>query len=234
VIKHSGDVNAANKKAHDDEVTAQKAAAEAKTAELTAELPDPGGIRVTSSPDGAAVWLMLGRTPFDSMGLPSNMVHELRVELDGYQAKDVDVGGRDWGDAPGGGNLAHVATTLTALDGPTSKTPPLPAIPPKPDPALSAGLRNGRGVIHVESTPPGAAVWLLVGITPNMDLEGIEAGRDYELRVVKDGYLPGYVHIPAEEWRDGGDPRLPLSAAPKKAVMERSVTLTPSPKGARK
>jgi serine/threonine protein kinase len=231
VIKHSGEVNAANKKAHDDEVAAQKAAAEAKTAQLTAELPDPGGIRVTSNPDGAAVWLMLGRTPFDSMGLPSNMVHELRVELDGYQAKDVDVGGRDWGDAPGGGNLARVTTTLTVADG---KTPALPAIPPKPDAALSAGLRQGRGLIHVESTPAGAAVWLLVGITPNMDLEGIEAGRDYELRVSKDGYLPGYVHIQAEEWRDGGDPRLPLSAAPKKAVMERHVELTPAPKGARK
>ncbi|HTJ47111.1 MAG TPA: protein kinase [Kofleriaceae bacterium] len=228
VIKRSGDVNAANKQAHDDEAAKQQEAAAAKTKQLQDELPDPGGIRVRSTPDGAAVWLMLGRTPFDSMGLPANMVHELRVESDGFQAKDVDVGGRDWSDA-GGANVAHVSVTLDAGEG-----KPLLAIPPKPDDALQQGLKTGRGVIHVESSPPGAAVWLLVGVTPNMDLEGIEAGRDYELRVSKDGFLPGYVHLSAEDWRDGGDPRLPLSAAPKKAVMERSVTLTPAPKGAKR
>lgn len=223
VVVRGGKTYDQRKHAHDQEVVDQQKRAAAKTAELTAELPDPGGIQVTSTPDGAAVWLMLGRTPFDSMGLPSGMVHELRVELDGYQSRDVDVGGRDW-THDGKANVAHVAVTLELGDG-----KPLPAVPPKPDPALSDGLVEGRGVLHVESTPPGAAVWLLVGVTNSMDLEGIEAGRDYELKVVKDGFLPGHVHINAEDWRDGGDPKLPLSAAPKKAVMERAVTLTPAP-----
>jgi serine/threonine protein kinase len=223
VVTRSGTTYDQRKHAHDQAVADQQQRAAAKTAELAAELPDPGGIQVTSTPDGAAVWLMLGRTPFDSMGLPSGMVHELRVELDGYTTRDVDVGGRDW-THDGKAHVAHVSVGLQLGDGKR-----LPAIPAKPDPALSDGLVEGRGVLHVESTPPGAAVWLLVGVTGSMDLEGIEAGRDYELRVDKDGYLPGHVHISAEEWRNGGDPKLPLSAAPKQAVMERAVTLTPAP-----
>src|SRR5262249_28185775 len=116
----------------------------------------------------------------------------------------------------------------------TGNEPPLPAIPPKPDESLAQGAPAGRGVIHVESTPKGAEVWLLVGITPQMDLTGIEAGRDYTLRVDKDGYVEGPLHILAEEWRDGGDPKLPLSAAPKKAELDRDVTLSPVPKGPRR
>jgi len=73
-------------------------------------------------------------------------------------------------------------------------------------------------------------VWLLVGKSNTMKLEGIEAGRDYELKVLKDGYTPGYVSIKAEDWRNGGDPRLPLSAAPKHGLLERTVTLVELPK----
>jgi hypothetical protein len=105
----------------------------------------------------------------------------------------------------------------------------MPAWAPEVLADMQRGLSAGRGVIHVESTPQGAAVWLLVGKSGSMKLEGIEAGRDYELKVVKAGYTPGYVHIKAEEWRSGGDPRLPLSAAPKHALLERTVTLVELP-----
>ena len=72
-------------------------------------------------------------------------------------------------------------------------------------------------------------MWLLVGITNSMELQGIEAGQPYELRVQKDGFVPGYVRVTGEEWRQGGDPALPLSAAPKRDVIEKSVTLVPAP-----
>jgi len=62
-----------------------------------------------------------------------------------------------------------------------------------------------------------------------MKLGGIEAGRDYDLKVVKDGFTPGYVHVGAEEWRDGGDPALPLSAAPKHDTITRHVDLVAAP-----
>jgi hypothetical protein len=231
VVKHSNEVNSREEKLRDDTEAAKKKEAEDKTNEAIAELPDPGAIRVTASQDNAAVWLLVGTTPFDSLGLTAAGVKELRVEAPGYQPKDVDVGGKDWTTGAGGGHVANVQVTLTAS---TPKDVPLPAIPPKPDAALDQGAPTGRGVMHVESTPKGAEVWLLVGITPQMNLSGIEAGRDYTLRVDKDGFVEAPVRILAEEWRDGGDPKIPLSAAPKKPELDRDITLQPLPKAPRR
>ena len=89
---------------------------------------------------------------------------------------------------------------------------------------------TGAGRLAVTTTPPGAAVWLLVGVTDTMALEGIEAGRDYDLKVTKDGFAPAFLRFAADDWRAGGDPALPLSAAPKKATLERTVELVPAPR----
>ena len=234
VVMRSNRVNQANQKEHDDKVAADKKAADDRNAELTAELPDPGAIRVTASQDNAAVWLLVGTTPVDSHGpLPADGHYELRLEAPGFQPKDVALGGRDYTTGADGKAIARAQVTLAPATG-TTRDVPLPAIPPAPDPAIMQNMPAKRDGVHVESTPPGAEVWMLVGITPQMDLTGIEAGRDYTLRVDKDGYAEVPVHILAEEWRDGGDPRMPLSAAPKKAEIDRDVTLVPVPKGPRR
>jgi serine/threonine protein kinase len=213
-----------NREAEARRAAAQQRAA-AETARLTDELPDPGAIRVDSSPRDAAVWLLLGRTPMTSFALPTGMVHQVRVELEGFRPVDRNVVASDWT----GGGAARVAALEVALAA-QGAGKPLPALPPAPSAAAQQGLTDGRGTIAVTSKPAGAAVWLLVGVTGNMNLGGIEAGRDYELRVSKDGYVPGYVRITAEEWRSGGDPRLPLSAAPKKATIEKVVDLVREPR----
>ncbi|HUQ03205.1 MAG TPA: protein kinase [Kofleriaceae bacterium] len=191
---------------------------------LRAEQADPGSIRVTSTPDGAAVWLLLGRTPFDSIPLKTQAVWEMRVELEGYKTQDVRVGGAGWTGKPE--DLR--ASIDVKLDAGTNM-PALPAMPPEPPASDRAGLVDGSGSLHATSKPEGAAVWLLVGITNTMELQGIEAGQPYELRVQKDGFVPGYVRVTGEEWRQGGDPALPLSAAPKRDVIEKSVSLVPAP-----
>ena len=221
-----------NAAAREREAARERAAAE--TARLTDELPDPGAIVVESSPDGAGVWLLLGRAPMTSLALPTGMVHQLRAELDGHKPVDLIVGGDAWTDAAAGDPDARAAARVAPLKislvaGAPAR--PLPALPKAPPAAASKGLREGRGVIRVESSPPGAAVWLLVGITNSMNLGGIEAGRDYDLKVAKDGFVPGYVRITAEEWRNGGDPRLPLSAAPKKSTIQKRVELLPERRG---
>ncbi len=195
-----------------------------ETERLKALQEDPGAVRVTSTPDLAAVWLLLGRTPTDTFPLPTANVLELRVELDGHTSVDTIVAAKDW---TGAGKVkeAKVAVTLP----PGAPATPVPAMPPEPPAEARRGLSPGYGVVHVESTPKGAAVWLLVGQTNTMQYDGLEAGRDYEFKVVKDGYLPGYVHIKAEDWRSGGDPQLPLAAAPKHAMLERDVELVEAP-----
>lgn len=226
---------------------ADKAAHEAKRLEKEKELADQakrmnelqavsGTIRVRSTPPDASVWLKLGRTPVDSIALPSSMMHELRIEnLDGYQAIDTQVLPENWG-APTDKNVrtANVVVPLSPLQkDPKTKRPivtPLPAMPPKP--AAVTGYTEGRGPLHITSTPPSAEVWLLIGTTDSAELTGIEAGQAYELRVLKDGYRPGYISVSAEDWRDPkADPKEPLAVAKKRDAIEKSVELAPEKGG---
>jgi hypothetical protein len=207
---------------------AQKEKDEAEHKKLEDQLADPGSIVVSSTPDEGAVWLLLGRTPADSFGLPTSQIHQLRLELDGYTTIDQPVGAKDW-QGQGATKKASFTFPLQAAKPGAAPPPPMPDLSPEMVAELSRGLEKARGFIHVESTPAGAAVWLLVGNSTKMKLGGIEAGRDYDLKVVKDGFTPGYVHIGAEEWRDGGDPGLPLSAAPKHDTITRHVDLAPAP-----
>jgi serine/threonine protein kinase len=197
--------------------------AEELSSRLTGELPDPGAIKVRSTPDQAGVWLKIGRTPIDSLPLSSTMMHELRIEgVEGYQAVDTQVVASHWsGEADK--RKANISVTLA----PTKEATKLPAMPPKP-PAAS-GFAPGRGPIHIESVPAGAEVWMYVGMTDAVELTGIQAGLGYELRLLKDGHRPAYVSFAPDEWRDGGDPNLPINAAKKKPVLEKTVTLEPDP-----
>ena len=181
------------------------------------------------------MWLKIGRTPVDSLPpLSSTMMHELRIEgVEGYQAVDTQVVASHWsGDK---GKRKASITVVLKPNGPVVKDPKtgkpistkLPPMPPKPPDAT--GFTPGRGAIHIESTPTGAEVWMFLGMTNQMQLDGVQAGAPYELRLLEDGYLPGYVSITADEWRDGGDPNTPINAARKKAVIEKNVDLAPDP-----
>ena len=113
----------------------------------------------------------------------------------------------------------------------TGNAKPLPAMPAAPQPGEAPGPAKGKGRLSVTTQPPGAAVYLLVGQTNTMELSGVEAARDYEFKLTRDGSLPGFVRVAAEDWRNGGDPSLPLRGAPLHGSLERSVELVPAPKG---
>jgi outer membrane biosynthesis protein TonB len=223
LTRQEGELSAAEEAAR-----ARKAAARAEQDELARRLraaqADPGSLRVRSQPPGGGVWLLLGRAPFESIALRTDQAWELRVELEGYQPQDVRVGASGW---QGEGDTRRASLALTLEPGAPVK--PLPGLPAEPAADLARGV-PGSGRLAVTTTPPGAAVWLLVGVSDSMSLDGIEAGRDYELKVTRDGYLPGFVRFAAEEWRAGGDPALPLSAAPKKSALERTVELVAAPR----
>lgn len=191
--------------------------AEAKQRELLdqhrAAQPRSGRIVVDSEPAEAAVWMLLGRTPLESDKLSAAMVHELRLELDGYQPQDLRVVGKHWS---GEGEALHAE--IAARLQPGTLDEPLPAYPPEPPPEDRQGLPQGEGSIHVTSEPPGAQVWLLVGITPGVDIS-VTAGAEYELELLKDGHLPGIVVVRAGDWKSAAD-----------QSVSRSVTLQPRPR----
>ncbi len=197
---------------------------------LAADQPKSGSIAIKSTPTEGAVWLKLGRTPLDSLPLPSSQMHELRIEgLPGYEPLDTQVLPVHWA-APDarGDRRATVVIPLTAApkDGKGKRTASvLPAAPARP--ADVKGYPAGHGRLHIESTPPGAEVWLYLGITDSARIGDVQAAYGYELRVLKDAFHPAYISISPEDWRDGGDSNVPLAAAKLKPAIERAVELAP-------
>jgi len=206
-----------NQTAMREQAEQQAQASEARQQELLrahlAAQPKSGRIAVQSEPVEAAVWMLLGRTPLQTEPFSAAMVHELRLELDGYQPQDVRVAGAHWQ-----GEKDDLHAEVTARLRPGTLARPLSAYPPEPSADAMEGLREGQGSIHIVSEPPGAQVWLLVGITPNVEIMAT-AGAEYELEVLKDGYLPGIVVVRADDWKKGdGQP------------VERAVTLQRQPR----
>lgn len=169
---------------------------EARQAALDAQRVKPGTIHIDSDPGEAAVWLALGRTPVDTMALPAAVPHQIRIEHEGFAPADVTVGAAQW--TGSGASMRAAVRAELALAKPGARPPAAPPAPAE----LSTG-KSGRGVIRIDSDPPGAQAYLLVGFTPNVQLGGVQAGKAYELKVAKDGYSPGFVVIRAEDWRDG-------------------------------
>jgi hypothetical protein len=181
----------------------------------------PGEITIDSTPGEAAVWLLLGRTPVDSFKVPASKVHELRLEHEGYLPLDLPVSAVHWTEKDG-----QLRAEVRAKLVPGAPKKPVPAFPPQPETPLAAGA-EGNGVIHVESSPSGTQVWMLIGLTPNVRLAGIPAGEDYEFKLLKDGYRPGFTVVRESEWYLAGPD------SPVRPSMERSVELAkigPRPK----
>lgn len=211
----------------------EKEAAE-KSRLANAALADAGAIVVTSTPSQAGVWLRLGRTPLNTMQLSASSTHELAFLLDGHELGEVQVVAGNWS-GEGDKRKGLVNVTLKKLE-PPAATPRGPkkasapaALPLQPTAIHATTTATGRGPISVSSSPADAEAFLYVGLTGTMRFSELTSGRDYELVVVKDGYKPRHITIKADDWRDGGDPNIPIDSAKKKAQLERSVELEPLP-----
>jgi serine/threonine protein kinase len=192
---------------------------------------DRGWIAVSVTPNAASVWLKLGRTNLDTMVLTSSQLHRLRIELDGYQPIDTEVVAASW-QGSGADKKARVSVTLKAagLDKRTKKPvlEKLPALPPNL--AEQTGFTAGEGPVHIETSPPGAEVWLLIGFANTGVHFPTIAGRAYELRALSDGYKPGYTSITIDEWRDPkGDPKAPIDVAKKLEAIDKHIDLEVDP-----
>lgn len=214
----------------------RQAAADAESKRLSDAQADRGTISVSVTPSEASVWLKLGRTPFDTPPLSSAQLHRIRVERDGYQPLDTEVVSTSW-EGTGKDKKAKVGVTLkaAALDKKTHKPAiePLPALPPNL--AEQTGFSPGEGPIHIETTPPGAEVWLLIGFANTGVNFPTVAGRSYELRALSDGYKPGFASIAVDEWRDPkGDPKQPIDSAKKRELIEKHIDLDVDPDAPKK
>jgi hypothetical protein len=217
-----------NKLAQDDErAAAAKADKEKREQEkldiekkLNAAQADSGAISINASQAG--VWMRLGRTPVTTqIRMPAGQPHDLVLLKDGAAVTEAQVNGTHWT-----GAKESMSAKLTVKLPPSKDVPVLP-VQPKTPVLASTGV-VGAGPVTIESDPPDAEVWLFLGAN-NARFNELIAGREYEFRVVRPGYKTQTVKFTADDWRDGGDPRMPIDAAPKKAVLEKTVELEPDP-----
>jgi serine/threonine protein kinase len=187
---------------------------------LRAGQPDPGTIAV-NSPE-AGIWLRLGRTPLDTaIHLPATQQHDLVLMHDGNEPTEAQVNGTSWS-GTGASLKGKVAVTLKPAKAKAKGPAEIPLQPTTP--VLGTTGVGGAGPVHIESTPTDAEVWLFLGAN-QVKFSNVWAGRDYELAVVRPGYKTQHVVFKAEDWRDGGDPNIPLDVAKKKPVLSRDVEL---------
>jgi serine/threonine protein kinase len=189
---------------------------------LRAAQADSGAIEITST--GAGIWLRLGRTPLDTpVKLSAMQAHDLVLLRAGNEVTEAQVNGTHWT----GAKEALKAKLGVALK--PSKSKEAPQLPLQPTtPVLGSTGVVGSGPVHIESTPSDAEVWLFIGANQARFNE-LWAGRDYELAVVKPGFKTQHVSFKAEDWRDGGDPNIPIDVAKKKPVLTKSVELEEDP-----
>jgi serine/threonine protein kinase len=212
--QHNKEVKEQNDERAKQALAASKAAQEA--------LPDPGKLEITS--DQAGVWLRLGRTPLDtSVYLAAGQAHDLALLHDGNDVTEAQVNGTSW---TGAGKELKGAVTVPLKPNKSKKPPELPLQPTTPE-IPTTGVA-GSGPVHIDSTPSDAEVWLFLGA--NHAEFPTWAGRDYEVAVVRPGFKTKHVEIKANEWRDGGDPNLPIDVAKKKDTISKDVQLEPDPK----
>ncbi|MGE0869582.1 MAG: protein kinase [Kofleriaceae bacterium] len=215
--------------------------AEEKTKLAIDAQADRGTLTVTANPSNASVWLKLGRSNLTTLPLTATQIHRIRIELPGYQPIDTEVLAANWSQ-PAASASAGSASGLTqrkaivrvtlqaAARDKTGKSTakPLPALPPNLAVDTKA-LAAGEGPIEIETTPPGAEVWLLIGFANTGVSFPTIAGRAYELRALSDGYLPGYAQVSADEWRVDPNSTTSIDLADKRATIEKRIELAPDP-----
>lgn len=164
-------------------------------AEHRRKQPVEGTLLIDASEAEAAVWLKLGRTPLESLMVSSSMVHEVRFELEGYKTQDAVVARPQWA-GEGGEQRAELEIQLAPGSDAPPAYPPQSAVRPAPGP-------KGKGAMQLGSRPSGAEVWLLIGFTPEVKFTGVQVGRSYEIKVLKDGYRPSFAAITPDDWMRG-------------------------------
>jgi len=159
--------------------------------------PAVGAIRVTSRPDGAAVWVRLGRTPLTSIPVDPKRAHLVRIEHDGYKVKDVAVEPAAFAAA----GQAEMAIQLEPSEraAPVEEPTALPGEPASPSPGA---LPPGR--IKITSDPPAATAWLLVAITPGRT-DPLATDAPVDLRLAKTGHLPEFATISPDAFDADGE-----------------------------
>jgi hypothetical protein len=221
------------REANDKKHQADVARAAEQTRLAQASQADKGTIKLSVTPPEASLWIKLGRTNGDALfPLNPKFMHRIRIELDGYQGIDTEILPAAWtGQDPyNRKTTVNVVLKAAAKDRKTGKSLAVPLPERPPNLAVQPAPGTGEnGFVRLESTPPGAEVWILMGFGNTAQPFPIVACRNYELRALMEGYQPGYAQVSSEEWRVGTDTNVPIDIAKKKEQIDKSIELVADP-----
>ena len=156
-----------------------------------APIPEVGVVAASSTPEGAAVWRKLGRTPIEGLPVIRGKPLELRVVHEGYQGVALEAA------ASTGDDIAPVK--LVPLDTIARAKP----ISWRAGKGASA-YQPGDARLTITSEPPAAAVWVYAGTTPGVELAELPTDQPHELRFERPGYQPAFLEITERAWTVNG------------------------------
>jgi hypothetical protein len=146
-----------------------------------------GDLVVQSRPERAQVLLRIGSAPALATDLPLGVAHEFVALADGYApARALVPSDAVWesADTPRY-ELAIQAAPLRSGSDPKRLVLGATLLPREP------GSPQGRlGSVRIVTTPPSAAVYQLVGFTPDARIENLTLDRSYELLIYAEGRPP--------------------------------------------
>jgi hypothetical protein len=179
-----------------------------------------GILSVSSTPPGADVFLLVGRSPAEVRPVATGGALEfLAIQKGTVPRREVLLANAVWLDAPTGpGNTTKKIELRIQLEALPEGAPPAPvppaALPPQRDPPGD----TPRGVVTVRTEPAGGSVYLRLGVTPTGPMRDVRLMDSMTLLVVRPDHELETISLKREDFaRAAGAP------------VERSVTLTPLP-----
>lgn len=175
-----------------------------------------GTLTVRSTPDRAQVLMLIGRGPAVARELPTGMAYELVAIADGRApTRAVVPADATWESTPDG---PRYELGMQTGDVPMQADALVLGETRLPRDALGAPSAT-LGSVRVVTTPPAAKVYLLVGFTPQVQVQNVRTDEIVELLVYLEGHRVERVLVAPSDWvagEDGG------------RAADVAVTLTPT------
>ncbi|HXX67805.1 MAG TPA: hypothetical protein VEK07_11515 [Polyangiaceae bacterium] len=136
-----------------------------------------GTLVVSNVPARAEVLLRQGQAPLEVERMPVGARLEFVATAEGYAPKRLVVpASASWDNGPDGKPRLE---TAVQLDPSKAGTDPWPA----GEPGSEVGGQGPPGTVRIVSTPRGAEIWLLAGISPDARVEQLRCDHDWDVLV---------------------------------------------------
>ncbi len=158
---------------------------------------------VSDVPAHAEVLLRKGQAPVDIPDIPVGTRLEFVATAEGYvPARIVVPSGAIWSAGADGGPHLAVATHLEKSTAKPDMSDPWPP----GEPGSEVGGQGPPGTMRITATPPGAEVWMLAGIGPEVTVDRLPCEQDFDVLVAGPSAFRKRLHVAVSDVVAQGPP----------------------------